>query len=80
MTNRKFYKTTFKIVVLSEDPIHELDTAGVLEECEAGDLVLQKTDSTAEEMNGEEAAEALYEAGSQPEFFGLNDEGEDSEY
>jgi hypothetical protein len=80
MTNRKFYKTTFKLVVLSEDPIEDRNFDRVMEECDSGDLVLGSLDASGEMMNGEEAAEALYSAGSEPGFFRLTDDGEDSEY
>lgn len=83
---RKFYRTEFKVVVLSEDnPVddvetlqdlgHELDSGG----CSGGWEVTRVT-----ELTGPEMARALAEQGDQPELFGLDERGDllpsDTEY
>jgi hypothetical protein len=80
MTKRKFHKTTFVLTVLSEEPLsgdedllelHNMTDTG---DC-VGDLKCDKT----EEMDGKQAADALYEARSEPSFFMLDDKGNDDE-
>lgn len=80
MTNRKFYKTTFKVEVLSEEPIPEgmeLDT--VMEEATGGGYSAECTRETNVELNGLEAATALFKQASHPSFFRLDENGEDVE-
>lgn len=76
MTNRKFHKTVITLEVLSEDPIPTwMEVENVLNECAEGGFVLANVGTKSEELNGKQAADALYDAGSQPEFFRLDDEG-----
>lgn len=80
MTDQKFYKTTYKIVVLSQEPLppdmslKDIDYAITFGEC-SGEVGLVQE----EIMNGEQAAKALIAQGSDPGFFGLDDEGNDSD-
>lgn len=66
------YRNTFTLVVLSEEEIPEgMDVTDVVRECDSGDYVLSSTDHKAEKLTDEEMAQALTEAGSEPDFFQL---------
>lgn len=78
MTSRKFYKTTYKVEILSEDPIpDDMDLTSTLFEATeggySGDVVREGTD----EIDGKQAAEALLQQHSDPSFFRLTADGED---
>lgn len=77
-SQRKFYKTVIQVTILSEDPypvtynleqihndIQEGDCSGVYREIER------------KEINAEIAVKELMEQGSEPEFFQLDQEGND---
>lgn len=74
---KTIYKTTFVIEVLSEQPLPENVSLHMIEyETEDGDWLLSgKRVDTKEELSGRQAVEAILEAGSQPEFFQMDDEG-----
>lgn len=78
MTDRKFFKTTITVVVLSEDePLQDglpLDQVAYL--IEEGDCS-GETHFESVEISAKEAAQALIGQGSDPELFRLSDEGED---
>ena len=80
MAKRKFYKTVLQVEVLSEDtPINceNLDQVGyAITEGDCSGVV--RTVSTVK-MTGAQAAKALQEQGSDPEFFGLDSEGNEVE-
>jgi hypothetical protein len=78
----KFYKTTFTIDVLSEEPFeggHPLGDSVSLEqiayEINEGSCVGTNLRSVQVELTPKEAADALIEAGSDPSFFSLDDQG-----
>ncbi len=80
MTKRKFYKTTYKTVILSEEPIPEsMDLRDALAEATdgsySGDVVSQSTVV----INGKQAARALLKQRSSPSFFQLTNTGEDAQ-
>ena len=78
MTKRKFFKTVFTLEILSEKPIPSDISLGELNygitegEC-SGEL----NQTEVKELNGKEIATALIAQGSDPEFFQINDSGED---
>jgi hypothetical protein len=78
MNSRKFYKTIFTVEVLSErEPVSD-DLS--LEEIEKGFIDGNwsgKVTCESEEISAQEAAYELMEHGSEPEFFGLTEDGED---
>ena len=78
---RLFYKTVIRYEVLSEEPIPGDATMGeVAREAYEGRYVgrfLPPGPNDQILMNGASMADALYEAGSEPGFFLLNDAGED---
>lgn len=82
MTDRKFYRHRFQIEILSEENLEEGTSLSLLEldqmtenEQVGGPLVIVET----EKLNGKEAVEALYKIGSEPGFFRLDDEGDNTE-
>jgi hypothetical protein len=77
MHSRKFYRTTFIYEVLSEDePVDNcLDLGTLREVTHYGDCVGRFGETRVNELTGKEAADALYEFGSEPGFFLLDDEG-----
>ena len=76
MTTRKFYKTTVTFTVLSEDPIPpNSNIGGIVDECNVGEYVMHSSTINHEVLNGKQAAEELFNAGSEPQFFKIDDEG-----
>jgi len=75
---RKFYKTTFTFVVLSEIPVDGWDVGSLIVGCDTGPLVGDTTEFEMNEITGKEMADALYEARSEPGFFCLDDNGNDT--
>lgn len=79
---RKYYRTTFTLTVLHEEPdaVNELsELAEIATFIDTGDGVgdLQQ-DGVTETLNGKEAADALVELGSDPSFFNLDEKGEEA--
>ena len=66
------YKTTITLTVLSEDPI--IDPTDIAEEAGTGSYSM---DSSAEsvKVDGPKMAKLLLGQGSDPEFFGLDEDG-----
>lgn len=74
--NKKFFKTTINLVVLSENPIPDgLPLRDILEEAHSGGYVSSEPTRTSVELTPEQTAGELYNAGSEPAFFGLDDKG-----
>jgi hypothetical protein len=78
MSKRKFYKTTFKFVVLSESPTEGWTIADMIEACDSGPCVGDTEECETVVLTGKEMADALYTARSEPGFFELDDDGEDA--
>ncbi len=79
-TQRKFYVTTLTIKVLSEEPIPsyvELD--GIVDEMDDGDYVGKVVETSEREVTGKEMADLLHDIGSEPQFFQIDDDGNDLE-
>jgi hypothetical protein len=79
MTDRKFYRTTFTIVILSEEPISDMELENLHYEVTDGHCCLRSMTSKETMLDGKQAARALFAAGSEPEFFQLNTSGNDTE-
>lgn len=79
MTNRKFYKTIYQIEILSEDPYpidHGMDDLRTIrEDIVAGDCSGSVTCVSHTIHDGEEMAQMLIDQGSEPEFFGIDEDG-----
>ena len=77
-SKRKFYKTTYTFTVLSEEPLPDsLSLSDLDYETMDGHCSGQFGETLVEELDGETAAKALIEQGSDPEFFQLTEDGED---
>lgn len=75
MTNRKYYKHTVVVEIISENdsiPDNLADIAyQITEGGDSGKWELTKTKT----LNGKQAAKELTKQGSDPEFFGLDEKG-----
>lgn len=72
----KFYKTIIRVEILSEDqPVDDLDLKQIAHEIYDGDCVGTSSLISKNELTGKECADELCELGSEPEFFGLDDNG-----
>jgi hypothetical protein len=80
MTKRKFYRQVFTVEVLSEEPIGpDIDLADLAYEIREGDCSGRVNLTKVDLLNGKQVAKALLKQASDPEFFQVNDKGEDVE-
>jgi hypothetical protein len=77
MTERKFHKTIFTVVVLSEDPLDQPSLADLAYEIDQGVCVGSCIKLGSEVLDGERAARELEGVGSEPGFFQLDADGAD---
>lgn len=79
MTDRKFYQTEIKVVVLSEAPIPDtLSLEEIAQEAMDGDYSFRWVRKPEKKLNGKQAARALVQQGSDPGFFGLDKHGNEN--
>lgn len=79
-SERKFYKTTVNITILSEGaPADDLSMDGIGWFVTDGEGVLHSRHDGVAEVSPEEMARLLDEAGSDPGFFSLTPEGDDED-
>jgi hypothetical protein len=72
----RYYKTTFTIDVLSEEPLGDCLSLGQIDYAITdGDCVGSNLRQVEAELTSKEMAQALLEAGSEPDFFMLDDDG-----
>ncbi len=71
----KFYATTITLKILSDRDVNNLDLKDLIEESDTGDCVLSILQRDVVELTGEQVAEDLIEAGSDPSFFNLDEDG-----
>lgn len=76
MTNRKFHKTIIQVEVLSEEPF-EYNTLDDVARAINDDCSGATTTVSTETLDGKQCAEALQEQASDPQFFGLTEDGND---
>ena len=75
---RQFHKTTITVEVLSEGSILQVESLQELAYMiTEGDCSGQFSVGTSEALTGKQMAEALMEQHSDPEFFGLDESGND---
>lgn len=78
MTKRKFYRTTYQVEVLSEEPIPPTKTFNeIMEDTMTGHYSGMVGDGKVTELNGRQAADALREQASGVDFFNLDEVGND---
>jgi hypothetical protein len=79
-TDRKFYRNTFTLVILSEhEPLTnvDLDNLGYL--VSEGPCVLHSFMEADEQIDSKQMADLLTDAGSMPDFFQLDRDGNDTD-
>jgi hypothetical protein len=77
-STRQFYKTKLTIEVLSEEKIPDsMSIEQIAWEATNGHYSMATVACKEKVMTGKQAANALLKQGSSPEFFQLNDKGED---
>jgi hypothetical protein len=74
---KKYYKTVVKVEVLSESPIAELSLSELDYEITNGNWSGEVLYGSPKVLNGKEMAKALEKQGSAPEFFMIDENGED---
>jgi hypothetical protein len=79
MTNRKFYRTLITVEVLSEDPYQFESLSELAYDVDEGECSGKTTIEKTEEIDGETMALLLMAQGSDPEFFRIDDEGNDTD-
>ena len=77
-SKRKFYKTTLQVEILSEELLKLDDLRVEIEEAMFGDNSMIWSVVSEETMTGSKIVEALYSQGSDPEFFMLDEDGNDT--
>jgi hypothetical protein len=79
-SKRSFYKTTYVVEVLSEEPIpDDLTLRQVITEAEEGGYSSQVTSTTTAVLDGPTAARELLAQQSDSAFFQLTEDGDDLE-
>lgn len=73
----KAYKTIVQIEILSQEPIGEPSLEAIAYNITEGDWSGVSEIKSVKELTGKQAAMALLNQGSDPEFFGLTEEGLD---
>ena len=80
MTNRRFYRTVVQIEVLSEEPLsNEIDIGSLYYDITEGDCSGSTEVITRENVNGKRIADLLSAQGSDPQFFQVDNDGNDVE-
>ena len=80
MTKRKFFKTVFQVTVLSEEKlVGPFGLDYLAEEVKEGEWSGEMKMLIHKEINGKQAAKALLAQGSEPEFFQIDENGNDLE-
>jgi len=77
MSKKQYFKTTYTVVVLTEDiPLEYNNLGDIYQAISEGDASGEITDEKSVKLTGPECAKALKAQGSDPEFFGLDEHGE----
>jgi hypothetical protein len=78
-STRKFYRTVLTVEVLSEEPLGDVfGLEDLASRVSTGDCSGDYKVSTEEILNGPAMAKALIAQHSDPEFFGLTEDGEET--
>lgn len=78
MTDRKFYEKTFKITVVSEQPVvSPLQLSGIISEDSEEGAVWCSRETQTRKLNGSQTAVRLLRMGATPELFNLTPSGDD---
>ena len=79
MTKRKFHKTILQVELLSEEPYVFTDLEQVRYDMTEGHCSGVVKEKSREVLDGKQAARALKRQASDPGFFQLTDQGEDTD-
>ena len=79
MTERKFYRTVVEIEILSEEPYSNENLSQIAYDITEGDCSGAYGVVNSETVDGKTMAEMLLNQGSDPGFFMLDEEGNDTE-
>ena len=82
MAKKKLYRTVIQIEVLSEDPIPEgMSLDQIEEECNTGSFSgVHDFIVTNEVVKGKKAAELVRKQGSSPDFFQMDENGDEIDF
>lgn len=69
----KYYKTTFTVTVLSQEPIYNMALEDIAREVNEGDCVLHGFTSKSKTVSKLAMIKLLYDAGSEPGFFQIEE-------
>ena len=73
---KKIYKTIITIEVLSEEPIpSDMQVEDVIYEGNEGDYSIFVSEGKPKELIGYDAVKAIHKQGSDTDFFGMDEEG-----
>jgi len=78
-SKRQFHKTIIKVTVLSEEPYDNTDVDQLAHDITDGDCSGEVQIVSSKVLTGRQAAKALQTQGSDPDFFGLTEDGGDDE-
>jgi len=78
-STRKFYRQVFTFEILSEEPIGDISLEDANYETMEGNMSGHFLSRIETEHTAKEMADMLCSQGSDPEFFQLNEQGEDTE-
>lgn len=78
-TKRKFYKTVIQVEILSEEKYNPHGLNQIVHDITFGDCSGEWHVVDTFELDGKMTADALIEQGSAPEFFNLDENGDDFE-
>jgi len=76
-SDRKFYKTTYMVEVLTEGPFTRSNLSSIAHEISEGEASGVVRREKEECLTGPEMVKELIAQGSDPEFLSLDDEGND---
>lgn len=78
-SKRKFYRTVFTVEVLSEEPLPDMSLDEIAYEITEGGSSGDLTRSKSETVDAKKMAKLLMKQGSDPEFFQIDEDGNDIE-
>lgn len=77
---KTIYKTVIEVEILSEDPIPDgISLSEVAEQGYDGDFSVVAETKSSKPIRGKKAVEAIINQGSDPEFFGMDRDGNEIE-
>ena len=75
-----YHRTVLRVEVLSQEPLGDMSLERIAEEITTGDYSGRVSTVYAIEVSGPTMASLLTEQGSDPEFFGLDEHGQEVEH